>query len=106
MGSSKDQIGERIHKYLIAVKWVTSVCCDVVLGFGRAGEHGRLSAQRGPGALRLFKSIYDKRLWVALCFITFVVGFVRSRGPKYMVRWLKSSLGSCPRRQNEHKLLM
>lgn len=85
MGSSKEQIGERIHKYLMTVKWVTSVCCDVVplspgLGFGRAGEHGSLSAQRGPGALRLFKSISDKRLHVALCFVTFVVHCVRSGG--------------------------
>lgn len=47
VGSNKQQTGERIHKYLIRVKWVTSVCCDSVLlspraGFGRAGKHSRL----------------------------------------------------------------
>lgn len=47
MGSNKQQIGKRIHKYLIRVKWVTSVCCDLVLlslrvGIGRAGKHSRL----------------------------------------------------------------
>lgn len=47
MGSNKQQIGKRIHKYLIRVKWVTSVCCDLVLlslrvGFGGAGKHSRL----------------------------------------------------------------
>lgn len=47
MGSNKQQIGKRIHKYLIRVKWVTSVCCDLVLlslrvGIARAGKHSRL----------------------------------------------------------------
>lgn len=87
MGSSKQQIGKRIHKSLIRVKWVNSVCCNVVLlsprlGFGRASKHSSLPAQPGPGALRLFKSIYDKQLPLALCFITFAVHCVRSGGPK------------------------
>lgn len=47
MGSNKQQIGKRIHKYLIRVNWVTGVCCDLVLlsprvGFGRAGKYSRL----------------------------------------------------------------
>lgn len=47
MGSNKQQIGKRIRKYLIRVKWVTSVCCDLVLlslrvGIARAGKHSRL----------------------------------------------------------------
>lgn len=71
MGSSKQQIGKRVHKYLIRVKWVNSVCNLVLLsprlGFGRAGKHSCLPAQPGPGALRLFESIYDKRLPLSLC---------------------------------------
>lgn len=101
MGSSKQQIGKRIHKYLISVKWVNSGCCDLVLlsprlGFGRAGKHSSLPAQPDPGALRLFKGTYHKQLLLALCFITFTVRCIRGGEAKIDCKGAKILLGELP----------
>lgn len=91
MGSSKQRVGKRTHKYFIRVKWVSGVCCNLALlsprlCFGRAGEHSCLPAQPGCDAPGLLKSISGKRFLLRLhlrcVFITFAVHCVSGGGPK------------------------